>query len=483
MIKNRPSHCATPLRVERNSSIAARPVSEFLRRHFILFFAAVILISFASIIVSSKEAEAYKSVPLEISLNLKQSTKKNTSTPAPSSLNPATAKKFNSATVSNNAADSKIKTPEPQWKEYMIRPGDNLSSVFKKMKLSTPDLHNYLKKSQRFEELLNLYPGQTLAFVTDDNGTIKKLRYDKSQLESLLFIRNERNQFIPENVIKQPEVITQHATGVIHNSLFVAASEAGLPDGKTMELAGIFGGVIDFVYDLRKGDRFDVIYEETHLEGEKIGYGNIIAAQITNRNKTYKAFRYTDLNNQTDYYNESGESMRKAFLRAPLDFTRISSNFNLQRLHPIHKKVKAHRGIDYAAPRGTPIYSAGDGRVIKSGYSAANGNYVFIQHGPQYVTKYIHLNKRKVKTGQRVVQKQVIGTVGSTGYATGPHLHYEFLVNGVHRNPRTIVEKLPKAKSVTESEKSRFLATIEGRKLQLATFEKQILLSQNTNDQ
>jgi murein DD-endopeptidase MepM/ murein hydrolase activator NlpD len=146
--------------------------------------------------------------------------------------------------------------------------------------------------------------------------------------------------------------------------------------------------------------------------------------------------------------------MRKAFLRTPLDIFRISSGFNLRRKHPIHKKIKAHRGVDYAAPRGTPVYAAGDGKVIASGYSKANGNYVFVQHGQTYTTKYLHLNRKKVRKGQTVRQRQLIGTVGSTGYATGPHLHYEFLVNGVHRNPRTV--KLPQARPIAKGEKSSF---------------------------
>lgn len=146
--------------------------------------------------------------------------------------------------------------------------------------------------------------------------------------------------------------------------------------------------------------------------------------------------------------------MRKAFLRAPLDFTRVSSSFNMKRLHPVFKTLRPHRGIDYAAQRGTPVYAAGDGKVTASGYSKANGNYVFIQHGQRYTTKYLHLNKRSVKTGQTVRQRQVIGTVGSTGYATGPHLHYEFLVNGVHRNPRTV--PLPKALPIDKAERAAF---------------------------
>jgi murein DD-endopeptidase MepM/ murein hydrolase activator NlpD len=223
-----------------------------------------------------------------------------------------------------------------------------------------------------------------------------------------------------------------------------------------MEVANIFGGVIDFILDSRKGDSMRVIYSELFLDGEKYRDGDVIAASFTNRGRTFNAYRYEDRDGEVGYYNEHGVSMRKAFLLAPLDFTRISSNFNPRRLHPIYKTRRPHRGTDYAAPRGTPVYAAGDGRVTKAGYSKANGNYVFIQHGQQYVTRYLHLHQRRVRTGQRVSQNQIIGTVGSTGAATGPHLHYEFLVNGVHRNPRTIHQKLPKAKTLPAEEMPRF---------------------------
>ncbi len=196
-----------------------------------------------------------------------------------------------------------------------------------------------------------------------------------------------------------------------------------------MNMANIFGGVVDFALDPRRGDTMQLVYEELFLDGEKIEDGDIIAASFTNQGETFNAFRYTDAGGDTNYYNEDGVSMRKTFLMAPLDFTRISSNFNMRRLHPIYKTTRPHRGADYAAPTGTPVYSAGDGRVVKAGYTRANGNYVFIQHGEQYVTRYLHLQKRMVSAGQRVSQSQVIGTVGATGAATGPHLHYEFIVN------------------------------------------------------
>ena len=171
--------------------------------------------------------------------------------------------------------------------------------------------------------------------------------------------------------------------------------------------------------------------------------------------------------------------MRKAFLMAPLDFTRVSSNFNMRRKHPIYKTTRPHRGTDYAAPTGTPVYAAGDGRGIKAGYGRANGNYVFIQHGEKYVTKYLHLHKRKVKQGQRVSQSQIIGTVGATGAATGPHLHYEFVVNGVHRNPRTIHKQLPKAKALAAAEMPRFRQAIAGASEQLAALQSDDKLALN----
>ena len=223
------------------------------------------------------------------------------------------------------------------------------------------------------------------------------------------------------------------------------------------------------------------MYEELYLDGEKYKDSHIIAASFTNQGKTYNAYRYTDSSGQSAYYNEDGVSMRKAFLLAPVDFSRISSNFNLRRLHPIYKTTRPHRGTDYAAPTGTPVYAAGDGRVIKAGYSRANGNYVFIKHGERYVTHYLHLNKRRVKQGQRVSQSQVIGTVGSTGAATGPHLHYEFLVNGVHRNPRTIHKQFPKAKSLPASELALFRQNINEASLQLASLQTDKRLALNSS--
>ena len=351
--------------------------------------------------------------------------------------------------------------PKENWKTIKIKSGDNLTTLFKRAGLGAREVHEVAQatKKKKSASLKRLYPGETLSFLID-NGKLQKLRRVKNPLESVEFIRTDSGYDINPTTLK-PDVEIRFVSATLDNSLFLAGQKAGLPQKVIMELAYVFGGVIDFIYDPRKGDSFNLLYEEKYLNGKLIGTGHIIAAEFNNRGESYKAFRYTDSKNDTGYYSLKGVSMQKAFLRAPVDFTRISSGFNLRRKHPIHKKIRAHRGTDYAAPRGTPVYAAGTGRVIASGYNRANGNYVFIQHGPKYTTKYLHLHKRKVKKGQRVKQRQVIGQVGTTGYSTGPHLHYEFLVNGVHRNPRTIVKKLPKAKSIAKAEKSRFLNSIQ----------------------
>ena len=225
-----------------------------------------------------------------------------------------------------------------------------------------------------------------------------------------------------------------------------------------MRLAHIFQWDIDFVLDIRSGDEFHVLYEELYLGDEFIGYGEILAAEFINQGDSYQALLYTDEGGDSNFYNPKGDSMRKAFLRAPVEFSRISSNFNLRRKHPLFKRSMPHRGIDYAAPRGTPILASGDGTVIKASRSKANGNFVVIKHGEQFVTKYLHLSKfgRGVRRGARVKQGQFIGEVGATGWATGPHLHYEFLVNGVHKNPRTV--KLPDTAPIRGDEMLRFNA-------------------------
>ena len=338
------------------------------------------------------------------------------------------------------------------WKEQTVASGDNLSTLFYRAGLNDLDVYR-ISQAKAGKSLRNLFPGEVLRFGLDPDGKLIEMRYEKSALEIYSFSA-DKNRFQSKHIIREPEVLKSYREGTIEESLYLAGMKANMPDKTVMELANIFGWDIDFVFDIRKGDSFAVLFEERFIDGQRLDTGNILAASFTNRGKTYKAVRYTNSEGKSSYYTPDGLSMRKAFLRTPLDIFRISSGFNLRRKHPIHKKIKAHRGVDYAAPTGTPVYASGDGRVIDAGYTKANGNYVFIQHGQTYTTKYIHLHRKKVRTGQTVKQRQVIGTVGATGYATGPHLHYEFLVNGVHRNPRTV--SLPKANPIPNAEKSRF---------------------------
>lgn len=353
------------------------------------------------------------------------------------------------------------------WEAFPVRSGDNLSLLFKRAGFSSADVYRIVHSAAGGRDLERIYPGQSLAFRRDAQGRLAAVRHTIDPVHSVLYERLDEG-FSSQPSVREPERRPTWASAEIESSLFLAGRAAGLSNNLIMELAAIFGGVLDFVLDPRRGDTMEVLYEQLYVDGEKYRDGNVIAASLTNRGERFNAYRYVDRNGTANYYDESGVSMRKAFLMAPVDFTRISSNFNPRRLHPIYKTVRPHNGTDYVAPRGTPVLAAGDGRVIKAGYSKANGHYVVIQHGERYTTKYLHLHKRRVKSGQGVEQGQIIGAVGSTGAATGPHLHYEFLVAGVHRNPRTIHKSLPKAKSLPEAEMPVFQLAIAEARTQLA---------------
>lgn len=371
-----------------------------------------------------------------------------------------------SATVDDLSEPEPVATT-PQWEEFIVRSGDNLSLIFKRAGFSDVDVYQVVRTAPQGRSLERIYPGQSMAFQRDELGDLAAVRHEIDALHSVTYRRMDGG-FSSERIERQPSVRVNSAAVEIESSLFLAGKAAGLSSNLILEVANVFGGVIDFVLDPRTGDTLELLYEELYLDGQKLRDGKIIAAAYTNQGEYFEAFRYTDSNGYESYYSRDGVSMRKAFLMAPVDFTRISSNFNPRRLHPIYKTVRPHNGTDYAAPRGTPVFASGDGTVIEAGYTRANGNYVFIRHGERYVTKYLHLNKKKVKVGQRVVQSQVIGTVGSTGAATGPHLHYEFLVSGRHRNPRTIHKSLPKAKALREAEMPRFQVATADSATQLA---------------
>ena len=344
---------------------------------------------------------------------------------------------------------------EIKWKEITIQKGQSLSSIFKDLELSQTLLYNIIHLDKDAKQLTKIYPGAVISISLSDDENFSQLKYKISESEELFVKLDSSNNQLSTNIVSHHrEINVQTANGIITGSLFNAGKKSGLTDAMVMKLASIFAWDIDFVLDIRVGDSFSIIYEKIYQDGEFLRDGNIIAASFTNQGDTYKAVSYDD-GNGWSYYNPDGRNMKKAFLRAPLNFSYISSNFNPKRFHPVQKRIKPHRGIDYAAPKGTPVFAAGDGVVTRASYDKYNGNHVFIKHPSGIVTKYLHFTKKKVKKGQRVRQGQTIGTVGATGMVTGAHLHYEFVLNGIHRNPRTV--KLPKASPLAKSKINDYL--------------------------
>lgn len=343
------------------------------------------------------------------------------------------------------------------WQNFEVQSGDSISAIFSKVGLTDQDLFRVLNSSDEAKVLNQVYPGYKLDFLIPNEGELEQLRILKSPLEGYLFTLNNNNYDV-ESILNFPQLRPTFKVGTIADSLFMAGQREQIPAQTIMEMANIFGGVIDFILDPRTGDDFSILYEEKYLDGEFIGHGDILATQYTNQGKTFTAVRYIDEEGEVGYYNADGESMRKAFLRSPLDVFRISSNFNPNRRHPILNTIRAHKGTDYAAPRGTPIRATSDGTVTRASRYGSFGNLVIIKHAGGFETKYAHLSKyaNGIRSGKRVRQGDIIGYVGSTGGATGPHLHYEFLMGGVHQNPRTIIDKLPKAESIEASEMDRF---------------------------
>lgn len=355
----------------------------------------------------------------------------------------------------------------------VVEKGDTLSSIFNELDIHT-ELTRILNLGKDAKPFKKIYPGQKLHFTLGGNG-IDKLELEKNITNSLILYRNDES-FLVEESNRELDKIAQVANGTINNSLFLAGQNSGMSDALIMDLAGVFGWDIDFALDIRERDSFTVLYEELYLDGEKVDDGDIIAAEFINNGKTYRAYCYTDSNNKTEYYSPDGKSMRKPFLRTPVNLARISSYFNPRRKHPILNKIRAHKGVDYAASSGTPIMASGDGKVVHRGKKGGYGNTIILRHGNTYTTLYAHLSKyaRGTGVGSRVRQGQTIGYIGRTGLATGSHLHYEFRVNGVHRNPLRV--KLPSAKPLPDSEMDRFQAAIQPLIVQLDAYTQNALV-------
>lgn len=345
---------------------------------------------------------------------------------------------------------------DPRNKTVAVENGDTLSTVFSKVGLSPNTLHEVINSSKEAKQLTRLKVGQELQFQLSEDGQLQSLHSQLSDLESVSLSKTDSGYDFKRELVK-PDVHESYAHGVINSSLFVAAKRAGLSHNLTMDLANIFGYDIDFAMDIREGDEFEVIYQNKKVGDKSVGTGNILSARFTNRGKTYTAVRYTDKQGNVSYYDADGNSMRKAFIRTPVDFARISSRFSNGRKHPILNKIRAHKGVDYAAPRGTPIKAAGDGKVVLAGRKGGYGNTIVLQHGSRYRTLYAHMQgfAKGVRTGGSVKQGQIIGYIGTTGLSTGPHLHYEFQVNGTHVDP--LSQKLPMSDPIARQEKQRFL--------------------------
>jgi len=364
------------------------------------------------------------------------------------------------------AADARL--AESGWQTVRVGKGENLGTIFGNLNIPASTLHNLLAATSAPNALTHLREGQELSFELDAKGGLKTLRFDKDPSTRIdLAIEGDK---ITENVKLRPlERRVEIASGVISSSLYADGARAGLTAGSINTLANIFKYDIDFVEDLRDGDTFQVVYEELWRDGQRVGTGDVIGATFTNRGKHYTAFGYSP-NGTTEYFDETGRPLKKVLMRIPIEFARLSSTFGMRK-HPVLGRMRAHKGVDYAARTGTPIMAAGDGKVAFVGWKNGFGRCVMIDHGQGRSTLYGHMSAwGKEKVGQRVSQGSTIGYVGMSGLATGPHLHYEFRVNGVSVNPLTVT--MPKPEPLSGAALVKFRAATAPAMAKLELVEK-----------
>lgn len=344
------------------------------------------------------------------------------------------------------------------WREERIQRGDTIVSILRRLGVNDPDAMSYLLQSRGVRTLKRLVPGRAVRSVTTSSGHLEKLSYLDANGKRLLVERVPEGFHATEEFPELEPRIAQ-SSGEIRSSLFEATDAVGLHESVAVQLADIFSSDIDFNRDLRGGDRFAVVYEANYADGEFSGVGRVIAATFTNQARTYRAVYFEDKNGRGGYYGPDGKNVRKAFLRSPLAFSRISSRYTNARFHPVLRKWRAHRGIDYAARIGTPVRATADGTVVGAGRKGSYGILISLRHPNGYATRYAHLSRiaSGIHRGARVYQGQVIGFVGKTGLASGPHLHYEFLANGRQRNP--LKHALPPGPSITANLRDAFDAS------------------------
>jgi murein DD-endopeptidase MepM/ murein hydrolase activator NlpD len=341
------------------------------------------------------------------------------------------------------------------WRSERVQRGDTVAELLRRMNVEDPAASEYLRTHKSAESFRRLAPGRAIQAETAANGALLALRYlDNSNNQ--IVIESNAGGFKTSVLAPQLERRVFMRTGEIKSTLFEATDDAGLPDAAASQLAEIFGGDIDFHRDLRKGDKFSVTYEVTYSNGEPVRVGRIQAAEFINQGKAYRVVYFQTDSTHGDYYTPDGKSLRKAFLRSPLEFSRISSGFSQSRLHPILGTWRAHKGVDYAAPTGTKVKATADGIVAVASQQNGYGNVVILNHQNQYSTTYGHLARfaSGLRRGQHVSQGQVIGYVGMSGMASGPHLHYEFKVDGQARDPMRVA--LPNSIPISAQQKAAF---------------------------
>ena len=338
---------------------------------------------------------------------------------------------------------------------YTVEEGDSMSVIFEENKVPLNLTYRILRGPHK-NDFANLMPGNEFEFHFLDNELLR-IELRKGSLFSLSVINSNEPEY--ELINLEPEVIREFKSGKIISSFYEAALESGIPDSVIMDLAYLFGWDIDFIFDIREGDSFKVLYETPYVEGAKIDNGDILYAEFINQEQEYTAIRYYDRSGEKFYFDKDGNSLRKAFLRAPLDFAYVSSHFNPRRKHPILNKIRAHNGVDYAAKRNTPIRSTGDGVIIHQGWKSGYGRTIQIRHGGEITTLYAHLESynKKLGEGSKVNQGTVIGYVGDSGLATAPHLHYEFKVGDKRTDPLKV--RLPDDKPIDKMELPKFNQT------------------------
>ncbi len=353
------------------------------------------------------------------------------------------------------------------WLQDRIRRGDTIGSVLSRLGVDDAEAMEFLRKDPSARALYRLRPGKALNVETDEEGRLLTLHVVTGDGDRLAVTR-DGERLVASTAPAPTEVRWKMATGEIRTSLFGAADAAGVPDPVTLQLADVFGGDIDFYLDLRRGDRFTVVYEMRYVDGEAIGPGRIVAAEFQNRGRALRAFLWRSDDGEENYYGDDGAPLRKAFLRSPMELSRVTSGFSGARFHPILQTWRAHKGVDYAAPTGTPVRATGDARVAFAGSQNGYGNVIELQHRGAFSTLYAHLSRiaPQVKRGARVAQGEVIGYVGQTGWATGPHLHYEFRVAGDQRDPLTVA--LPTGEALAGPQRTAFAERIVPAAAQLA---------------